>query len=254
MESLECNFREQGVVREITQARSTPWFNQYLWSVSWHQPEISALRAGYDPFKIHKVLASRRHWEKSRYDGNGVWARSLKPSFQSRITPVVERHVIVVADFLAKAECEHKIVLNTDTITVYTNSADFVKSTTELAQSLTLGIVTVKTADLCLPPDTIVLKRHYDYQYRTWFRSRELTDHSKQVLKDWISNMGKHVYACPSLRRWLAGKSQRYALQQQDWTLDHYFVDHNDSKLDVWMAMVCPGIVRKTESIQSPAK
>mgnify|MGYP003345726527 FL=1 len=130
----------------------------------------------------------------------------------------------------------------------------FVNATINVAKQITQGPITVKSAEICLPPDTIVLKRPHDYQYRTWFRSRKFVGNSQQILANWIKTMDEHVHASPSLRRWLSGTATRYSVQSLDWTLDHYFVDHNDAKLEVWLAMVCPGIVRKTQAIQSPAK
>jgi hypothetical protein len=172
----------------------------------------------------------------------------------SRITPKVEQHIYQVARHLDSVSSPIKTVLGPDFITVYTNDRSTVDSIVKCAQSIILGTVRVKQVELSLPTDTIILKRHYKYQYRTWFRSRKLNDNSKKVLRDWVQNMHEHIKPSPSLYRWLNNNSQATWRASSDWTWDHFFVDHNDPKLEVWIAMVCPGIVRKTMSIQSPAK
>ena len=148
MESLECEPREFGYVREITEPRSEPWFKKYNWSVSWHQPEISAIRGIPESFKIHKILASRRNWEKTRFDNTGAWTRNLKPSFLSKITPEVERNAIAVAEYLRQSQTDYKLVIGSDYITVYTNAQEFVNATINVAKQITQGPITVKSAEI----------------------------------------------------------------------------------------------------------
>lgn len=253
MVSLECEFRDRGNLWETTDERSNLYYNQYGWAVSWHQPEISALRDGLDPNKINKILVNRRHWEKTRWDGSGVLGKIMKPTFVSRITAEVEQEIKSVADMLRNLKAEFKMVLNPDHICIYTTDRETAKQIADRAcATRTLGTVLLRTVNVCLPADTVVLKRPYNYQYRTWFRSKSITKDQRDILANWIKNMGKEVYPCPSLKKWLRGTIPQW--RQGDYSQSHYFVDHNDGKLDVWMAMVCPGIVRKTQAIQSPAK
>ena len=251
MESLEF---DPPTVRQITESRSDLWYGQYQWSLQWYQPEISVIRGQRNPQDIIKILATRRSWEKTRYDQHGMAGR-LKPSFVSKITPEVEKNVLATAKHFRETPHEHKVVLSSDSITVYTNSQEFLHSTVSVATAVGARFITCKTADPCLEPNTVTLKRPYDYGYRTWFRARRVTDETKKRLRDWVGSMGAEVYASPSFLDWLHNRNRpRYWQQRSDWTLDHYFIDHNDAKLNVWMAMVSPGLIRKTQVISSPAK
>jgi hypothetical protein len=216
------------------ESRGSPYYNDWQWAVSWNQPEISVLRGGLDSYQVIKALANRRYW-----------------ATESVITAAVESKIETVRAWLANNYSNRKLVFSTDQITVYTNDSDAVEQLVELAQSVFSTRINVKQAIIDLPADTVILKKPYDYSYRTYFRSREMSSQAQQTLLNWITSMDKNVYACPSLTRFLHGQSRRWVRQ---YTWDHYFVDHNDSKLDVWIAMVCPGIIRKTMAIQSPAK
>jgi len=243
---LEIKFRDRGEIEEKTQDRGSLFYNQYQWSVTWHQPEITALRDGFDPARISKIIASRRNWSA---------ARRRYQNTENEIPVSVELAVKDVAQYLSAATAQYKMVLSPSTITLYSNDREFVDAMAAMAaETKTQGRVTVKTASLTNPPDTVVLKTPYDYSYRTWFRGRLITAAQRETLHNWIVSMGPEVYACPSMSRWLRGGRRAWATLRDDYCQRHFFVDHNDAKLDVWMAMVCPGIVRKTQTIQSPAK
>ena len=218
--------------------------------MSWRQPEIAVLRGtDLNPAKISSVLASRKHWEKARTSTLG----RLRPEFKSRITQEVEEHIEYVRLWLLTNDCPKKIVYSTGQINIYTSDKDTVDQAIEIAKSITLGSIKVKQANVDLPPDTVILKREYGYKFRTYFKSRDLSDNAKATLHAWTTNMGSHVYVCPSMKKFLNGNST-VGWRRPNWTWDHYFVDHNDPRLDFWIAMVCPGIIRKTMAIQSPAK
>ena len=232
------------------ESRSTLFFDKWRWCVSWRQPEIAVLRGtDLNPAKISSVLASRKHWEKARTSTLG----RLRPEFKSRITQEVEEHIEYVRLWLLTNDCPKKIVYSTGQINIYTSDKDTVDQAIEIAKSITLGSIKVKQANVDLPPDTVILKREYGYKFRTYFKSRDLSDNAKATLHAWTTNMGSHVYVCPSMKKFLNGNST-VGWRRPNWTWDHYFVDHNDPRLDFWIAMVCPGIIRKTMAIQSPAK
>lgn len=249
--------RDQGRLRQWEEQRSNLYYNQYRWAVSWHQKEITAIRDSFDPAKISKVLAHRRHWMKNRWSSGGNLGRGVRPMDVNYepIPVATELSVKDVAQYLRGSTAPYKMVLNPDHITLYTDSQPWAQLTADWAcEHITLGSVLLRTAVVSLPPETVVLKRPYDYSYRTWFRSRQCTENQRIILADWVTNMGTEVYACPSLRRWLVGTQPGWQRGFTEWTQSHYFVDHNDAKLDIWMAMVCPGVVRKTQAIHSPAK
>jgi hypothetical protein len=232
------------------ESRGSPYYNDWQWAVSWNQTEISVLRGSLDSYQVTKALANRRYWEQTR--GFGRQHAYSKVTVESVINAAVESNIETVRAWLANNHGDRKLVFSNDQITVYTNDSDAVEQLVDLAQSVFSARINIKQAIVDLPADTVCLKKPYDYSYRTYFRSREMSSQAQQTLLNWITSMDKNVYACPSLTRFLHGHSRLWGARQYTW--DHYFVDHNDSKLDVWIAMVCPGIIRKTMAIQSPAK
>lgn len=255
LESLECNFEQRKhQVRECQEPRSSLFYKHWQWSVSWYQPEITALRISLDADQVASVLDRRRHWEKVRWDNSiSMGERRLRPTLRSAITPEVVQQIETVRQWLVSAGDSVKTVFFTGQITVYANDRTTTDSAQHLAESLTMGPIRVREAVITQSPNTVYLKRPYDYGYRTYFRSQHLDDNTIVNLKKWAKGMGSEVRACPSLRDFLAGRHNRsWYVPSCIW--DHYFVDHNDPKLDVWLSMLCPGLVRKTMSIESAAK
>lgn len=239
-------------ITRAEESRGSLYYNDWRWAVSWYQPEISVLRNSLDSYEVMKALANRRYWEQSRRVN---WSRSVYPeAAQSVITADVESKIETVRAWLADNPGERKLVFSSGQITVYTNDSDAVEQLVDLAQSVFSQRIKVKQAVLDQPAGTVILKTPYAYSYRTYFRSREISEQARQTLLDWVVGMDDNVYACPSLLKFLKGYARLNWRTMRNYTWDHYFIDHNDAKLDVWMAMVCPGIVRKTMPIQSPAK
>lgn len=239
------------MVERRTESRSSLFYNEWQWAVNWPQHEISVLRAGLDSYKVVQSLANRRYWEKNRF-GQGIrWDRD---NYVSAITAEVEANIETVRAWLEIQTEPYKMVFNSGHITLYTNSEDFLDQAVNIARQVTPYRILVRQAVVDKPANTVVMKKDYGYGYRTYFRSREMSDQTRQTLQDWVNNMGDQVYACPSLQKFLQGNSRYYWVKHHQYTWDHYFIDHNDAKLDVWMSMVCPGIVRKTMPIQVLAK
>jgi hypothetical protein len=215
--------------------------------VSWFQPEIATLRYSLDADHVTALLERRRHWEKHKL------GYSLIPTVVAGVTRDMEKKVHDVRQWLANNKHQIKTVFCSDAITVYVNDPAVVNQLVVLGKTVTDDSVYVREVLVTLPPNVVCLKRPYDYSFRSYFKAQHLSDNSIAVLNNWIENMGDGIRACPSLKQYLQGKHRSW-WAAKNWTWNHYFVDHNDPKLEVWMSMMCPGIVRKTLSIVSAAK
>lgn len=252
MVSLECDMDRTEVMVNYQQVpRSDLFFKKWPWAVSWYQYEISVLRYGLDPDQVTQVLERRVQYEKQRWDNN-VIERRLRPSFRSVITPEIRQNIEAVRQWLSAHQNTVKTVFYPGQIVVFTGDQCTADAATELAKTITHGTILMREANVCRNPGHVYLKNPHDYAYRSYLKAQALTSNAKTALKYWIENMGHTVRPCPSLKNWLNGQHSQW--HNADWTWDHYFVDHNDPKLDVWMSMISTGLVRKTMPIVSDAK
>ena len=238
-------------VKNVTQSRSSLFYDKWIWSVSWHQPEISTLRNSLDEGTVNYLFDRKRIWEKNHWDLIG--SHALRPTYRSAITQQVQQNVHTVRQWLLEHKDIKKIFPQQGKITVFTNDCTTIDSALAMCQPFVNGRIVIKKAEVDVPAGVQILKKPYDYTHRTYLRSRELNENTRHNLKQWAKGMDKAVKLCPSFRDYLHNKrsSQWHA---HDWTFSHYFVDHCDPKLTVWINIVAPGLVRKTVSLQSPAK
>lgn len=246
MESSKYNF-----VKELHEERSALYYNRWQWCLSWRQSEISVLRDSLDPDNANRLLERRRLWEKTRWDQFGSLSNALRPSYRSAITPDVQRNVHTVRQWLENHKGLYKTVYFNGQINIYTNDKTLVDQGIALCKPFVYGCIRVKQALPTVPVDVIGFKRPHPYTQRTYFKTAKLTDSTINSLQQWAAGMDTLVKFSPSFRKFLQGEVH---WKSSNWVFDYYFVDHNDSKLTVWLSLLMPGLVRKTVTLQSPAK
>ena len=229
----------------IEKDRGSKFYNQYEWAVSWSQKFISVLRYGLDDFRIEKALADARYWERQRWK-NG-WNHHSKNNFddifRSEITSTVVDNIYQTRNLLAGADTKRMISM--DRITVYTS--DPALRDQMVNHGLTLGSVYVSHANVIYPPDTVVLKNPR-YKYRTYLRSREVSDQNIEILKNWLLAQQEEISASPGIKSFIHSRKSRW-YSPNNWTADYFFFDHNDPKYVTMLRMVLPVAIRKTVPI-----
>lgn len=252
MESLESSLAALGRgVTVVHDHRARPYYDRWSWSVTWNQLEVSALRMSLDPRQIHRILENRREWRGRSTKSHGFWAEDINQE--------VEQALTLLAGWLADCATPHKVVFSYNTIMFYTNDQATVES---LARVITTGdmavrvgggpVIRIKQAHVTKPADTVLIKRPYAYQYRTYLRSRKMDSGQRQALGNWISGMADAVRASTSLAAFVQGRKTRWYCSDRTW--EYHFIDHNDPRLLLWLAMISPDLARKTMTIQSGAK
>jgi len=113
-----------------------------------------------------------------------------------------------------------------------------------------------KQAVLAYPKDVIMLINQPKYPYRTYLKEKRLSRDKKQAVWNWISHQTPDLVASPVTERWFTdttitqglgwGKASPYSA----WSREHYFVEHHDLKHLTMLAIVCPGLTRKTVQVQ----
>ena len=230
----------------IEKNRGSLYYGQYEWGVSWRQPYAHLLRDGLDDFKIEKAIASARYWEHQRWKNRWNMDRSKTesaPTFRSEIDRKVVTDIYATRDLLK--DSTHKRVFSLDCISVYVSDPVLRDKLTDFGQ--TLGFVTLTHANVIYPADTIVLKNP-KYKYRTYLRSRHVSDESIEVLRNWLDSQGDEISASPSVWDFIKNRKSRW-YAPNNYTADYYFFDHNDERYPTMLRMVLPVAIRKTVPI-----
>ena len=135
------------------------------------------------------------------------------------------------------------------TLHVYTNDLDDV---TALMTAFN-NKVTVKQAAVVYPSGVVMLATEPKYPFRTYFKDRHMPTAKKQALWAWISNQTPDLEASPATKKWFEndiGLRPYWAIGRSEWCRGHYYIEHTDLKHLTMMAMVMPGVTRKTVQVQ----
>ena len=132
---------------------------------------------------------------------------------------------------------------------VYTNDLDDVNT----LMTAFNNNVTVKQAAVVYPSGVIMLATEPKYPFRTYFRDRHMSTAKKQALWAWISNQTPDLEASPATKKWFednGGYKPYWVVGRSEWCRGHYYIEHTDLKHLTMMAMVMPGVTRKTVQVQ----
>jgi hypothetical protein len=198
-----------------------------------------------DAVKMQRHIRTRMDYEQRRhstiYDLQG---KKIERQYPSKFTTRCRSDLESARAFLAAETAPKKLVFFNNTITVYTNDLELYH---RLIDCDWVKYVTIKQAELDLPPDTILLKNP-QYQYRTYFRGRSFGKQQKARLANWIETQGSEVAASKSLRTFLEIEANpiRTLWWRHDATESYYYIEHNSLQYETMLSMICPGMVRKT--------
>lgn len=200
------------------------FYDQYEYALTFR-----LTRAGFLRSKSHELLDKRIQWHNVN---------------QFRWTKTVEEpEARNLHDFLDVLESlgSHKLLLTTDYVYIYSNSVDMLERIANLPY--VNRNVRASQAVINRPRDTVLLLEP-KYQYRTYFKERFMTPENMAVLSKFLLSRTDCFRITDELRRRLRTENNCY-------TTSYYFVDHNNMEDLVMLQIVCPGIVRKTLTIQA---
>lgn len=136
-----------------------------------------------------------------------------------------------------------------NTLYVYTNDLNDVNTLMTAFNNK----VTVKQAAVVYPSDVVMLATEPKYPFRTYFQDRLMPTAKKQALWAWISNQTPDLEASPATKKWFennGGYKPYWVVRGSEWCRRHYYIEHTDLKHLTMMAMVMPGVTRKTLQVQ----
>jgi hypothetical protein len=160
---------------------------------------------------------------------------------RTEITDKTTEDLHDLAELLLTTTADYKLVVSVNQGHVYTNDLNLIN---QLNQLDFLANKYYSRAQINRPQNTIRLKnpRH---QYRSYFKITKLTAVQKDHLMDFLHNQQASVRVSPALQRWIDQPFNR--------TQDYFFVDYNSASWLTMLALVNPGLIRKTMQI-IPAK
>lgn len=210
-----------------TDSRSRLYYNQYQYSVSFALPGAHRVRNYKNE---DTIVASVRHYNFSigtRSWGNPILASQLE-------------NLVTIGRLLKTSSEPYKHISSYDQIYIYTNDVVLLET---IAQSPAVTDAKYSQAVVNCPSDVVLLKQS-KYQYRTYFKSKLVSADASVRVSNFLLDRTDCYRFTPGLKYMLQTRKQMYFR-------DYYFVDHNGPSDMLMLALVCPGIVRKTMPIQT---
>jgi hypothetical protein len=215
------------------------FYDQYEFCIKFHLEEVSCLRT-LDHAHIDRMIERRIAW---RSVSQTLYSRPLVTQLSNQsnvITETTVKNLHILADALLTAATNFKLVVSAFTGYVYTNNLELIDKVAQLP-----GICNTEYSRAVVgrPKNTIQLKDP-KYQWRSYFKLSKLTHEQKTQLQNFLTNQ-PDIRLSPGLRQWIKTKFTR--------TQDYFFIDYNESLWLTMLALVQPGLIRKTLEI-IPAK
>jgi hypothetical protein len=149
-------------------------------------------------------------------------------------------NLLTIGRLLKTSSEPYKHISSYDWMYIYTNDVALLEA---ISQSPAVTDSKYSQAVVDLPSDVVVLK-HSKYQYRTYFKSKWVSADASVRVSNFLLDRTDCYRFTPGLKYMLQTRKQMYFR-------DYYFVDHNGPSDMLMLALVCPGIVRKTMPIQT---
>lgn len=212
----------------VTVARSTLYFHQWKYVLTFHLPEASFLRV-LDHDRIDQTVSYRNEWIAQR----GV---------RDVVAPATRKILHEACDYLLTRAHPYKKVVYGNGIWLYTNHlTDF----EDIGNIPTGKVLCVNQAEIAFAPGVVTLKDP-QHAFRTYFRERWLDDNELSNLRRYFQTREGMFRTSPGFAHLINGRRM--------WLAANYFVDHNEPNADFLINMVVPNVVKKTLPIVGRAK
>jgi hypothetical protein len=195
-------------------------------------PEVSVLR-----HKSHLVVA-RELDHRSSWRGY-LGSRNFGGSWyghRREITAEIRDNCHEFLNFLESRQ-NYKAWYSQDRAYIYSNDLLLLREIESLPYVTPIDL---KKAVIDQERDT-VLVRSSSYSKRSYFRCRKLTESESTALRKFLSQQ-QDIRLSPSLQQWVNSK--------WSYVRENYFIDHNDTGIELLLALVATHPIRKTVTIK----
>jgi hypothetical protein len=224
-----------------TVAKDRLFYDRWQYCISFFLDEISCLKE-LDHNYITSILERRKEWREmsrqrlARHNNKPGMATIMGKRWRE-ITEVTELNLHQFADQLLNATVPYKLITSVDQGWVYTNHIELIET---LNADHELKYKQLSEAIVDRPKNSIRLKDS-KYTHRSYFKITKLSVNEKNNIVNFFANQYDHIRLSPALTDWAAGELSR--------TQDYFFIDHVGDSWLVMMALIKPGLIRKTVAI-----
>lgn len=221
------------------------FYNRFEYAIGFHLDEVSCLRE-LDHNHIDIMIERRRTWREiahHRITGGGKSglfgnSQSILSRRHKAITEKTISDLHDLAEILLTTTSDFKLVVSVSQAYVYTNDVALINQVSALS-----GVARKEytRAIIGRPKNTIKLKNP-KHQFRSYFKITKLSDEQKSYLTNFLMTQPT-IRISPSLDGWIVSPFRR--------TQDYFFIDHNEMSWLTMLALVRPGLIRKTMQIIS---
>lgn len=225
-------------------AKDSLFYSRWQYCIAFHLAEVSALKT-LDRDYINRVIErrktyneiSRQRWSAVPIIGKSSSLKTILARKKRDITDEIVENIHSLADTLIDTDIPFKLVTSIDQAWIYSNSKDLIttlsKNTALLEQQYTEAVIT-------RPKNSIKLANPA-HTHRSYFKSTKLSDKEKNSLITFFANQSENIRISPAFTSWLLTPYHR--------SQDYFFMDHNGEGWLVLLALIKPGLVRKTVDI-----
>jgi hypothetical protein len=225
-----------------TVAKDRLFYNRFEYVMSFKLDEVSCLRT-LDHGNIDSMMKRRQEWREITQQRwlNAKQNTARLSRVHSPITEQTVENLHTLAETLLTTDKDFKLVVSSNQAWVYTNEPELFDI---LEQLPILQHKTYAQVQVNRPANTLKLKNS-KYSFRSYFKFSKLTASQKDQLIDFLINQQTQVRLSPSLKIWIDQPFNRVQ--------DYFFIDYKTASWTTMLALVSPGLIRKTLQI-IPAK
>lgn len=210
------------------------FYDRYEYCFSFNLAEATVLR-GLKHDLIDARLDQRIEWREM---ARKRWRNTIDTMGWNLINDQVRIDLHTVCDIIIESGADCKIAVSHHRGYLYTNDLGLIN---QLKKLRCLSQMNYTRAVVNRPKNTILLKKSL-YTKRSYFIYVKLTNQEKTNIRNFFNNQQEHIRVSPSLHTFLNEKPYLR-------TMDHYFIDYNDEQWLTMLALIRPGLIRKTQQI-----
>jgi hypothetical protein len=209
------------------------FYDHWQYCIKFRLEEVNCLRYSLEAEDIDALLTRREVWRdrvRQRWPQNN-FVRPHEP-----ITDTTREILYAFADFLKLSTVPYKMVISVNQCWIYSNDTIFLERIERLPF---VNSAKFTESKIVRPRNTVAVK-HPHHRYRSYFRATKLTTGEKDRILSFLQGQDE-VRISPALLEWIASPFNR--------TQDYFFVDYDSETWLTMLALVRPGLIRKTVQI-----
>ena len=221
------------IVKFVPVEKDRLFYDKYQYCLGFTLPEANVLR-GLKHELIDARLDQHIEW---REVARRRWQSGLEGFGWNLITDEVRADLHLVCDTILDSNANCKLIVSTHFGWVYTNDVDLI---IQLRHFRCLSNKYYTEAVINRPKNTVRLKNS-QHQSRSYFYNLKLTETEKENLRVFFENQKESIRTSPALTQWFDRPYKR--------TQDYFFIDYTGAQWLTMMALIRPGLFRKTLDI-----